>query len=144
MSMDRAEYEKSVNEHYGARDIGAAILEGLRAMGKDPDNIYYADLSAVDHFHTRGREGTLELAAMARLQPGQQVLDVGGGLGGPARVLAAEFGCQVTVLDLTEEYCQTGEMLTARAGMGDRVTFKVGDALDMPFEDASFDVGWTQ
>jgi ubiquinone/menaquinone biosynthesis C-methylase UbiE len=75
----------------------------------------------VDQFHIRGKEATLELAGLAGLGAGQQVLDVGGGLGGPARTLAAERRCQVTVLDLTEEYCRVGAMLTVRTGLQDRV-----------------------
>ena len=142
--MDKTEYSKSVNEHYGRQDLGTAFLGALRANGKDPDNLSYQDLSMADNFHSRGKDATLELARMADLRPGQSVLDVGGGVGGPARVLAAEFDCLVTVLDLTEEFCRVGEMLTARTGLSDKVIFKVGSALDMPFPDASFDVVWTQ
>jgi ubiquinone/menaquinone biosynthesis C-methylase UbiE len=72
------------------------------------------------------------------------VLDVGGGLGGPARTLAVEFGCQVTVVDLTESYVRAAQMLTAQLGLGDRVTHQVGNALDLPFEPGMFDVVWTQ
>lgn len=94
--------------------------------------------------HSRGREATEELAALAALRPGEHVLDVGGGLGGAARTLAATIGCRVTVLDLTEELCEVGEMLTRRTGLDELVTFRVGDALDMPFADGEFDAGWTQ
>ena len=73
-----------------------------------------------------------------------QILDVGGGLGGPARTLALEFGCQVTVVDLTESYLRAGEMLTELMGLNDRVTHQIGDALNLLFEDRSFDVIWTQ
>lgn len=142
--MDRTQVSKSVNEHYGLNDLGTAFIEALRAEGKDPDNLSYQDIAIADHFHSRGKEATLELARMADLKPGRLVLDVGGGIGGPARLLAAEFGCVVTVLDLTEEYCRVGEMLTARTGLSDKVTFKVGNALDMPYPDGSFDVIWTQ
>ena len=72
------------------------------------------------------------------------MLDVGGGLGAPARLLAHEHGCRVTVLDLTEAYCRAGERLTAWTGLGDRVRFRHGDALALPFEDGSFDVAWLQ
>jgi SAM-dependent methyltransferase len=72
------------------------------------------------------------------------VLDVGGGIGGPARALAATLGCAVTVLDLTEELCQVGAMLTARTGLAGLVRFHVGDALALPLADGSVDVGWTQ
>jgi ubiquinone/menaquinone biosynthesis C-methylase UbiE len=73
-----------------------------------------------------------------------QVLDVGSGLGGPARTLAAEFGCSVTGIDLTEEFCRAAEMLTERVGLSDKVKFNVGSALEMPFDNNSFDVVWTQ
>ena len=72
------------------------------------------------------------------------MLDVGGGLGGPARTLAVEFGCHVTVVDLTESYVHAAEELTARLGLGDQVTHQVGDALELPFEDGTFDAVWTQ
>ena len=138
------EQARAVSEHYGRGDLGAAILAGVRAAGKDPDALTPDDLAPATEFHIRGKEATLELARLAGLRAGMHVLDVGGGLGGPARTLASEIGCRVTVLDLTEEYCRVGEALTARTGLGDRVTFRHGNALEMPFADGSFDVLWTQ
>jgi ubiquinone/menaquinone biosynthesis C-methylase UbiE len=72
------------------------------------------------------------------------VLDVGGGLGGPARTLAVEYGCHVTVIDLTASYVQAAEVLTTGLGLGDRVTHQIGNALELPFDDGMFDVLWTQ
>ena len=138
------DYVRSVNQHYGRADLLTAILAVLRATGRDPASITTDDLAAVDQFHIRGREATLELARLAEIAGGTRVLDVGGGLGGPARTLAAERGCHVTVLDLTEEYCRVGEELTARTGLGQRVVFRHGNALQMPFEDQTFAVAWTQ
>jgi SAM-dependent methyltransferase len=135
---------RALNQHYGRRGLGEIILAAVRAAGKDPDHLEAADLAPATEFHSRGTEATRELAHRAGLRPGQHVLDVGGGLGGPARTLASERGCRVTVLDLTEEYCRVGEMLTARTGLSDRVTFRLGDALDLPFAEGSFDVVWTQ
>jgi SAM-dependent methyltransferase len=134
----------SVSAHYTRADLSTTILDTLRAMGKDPDVLVPDDLAPIDQFHLRGKDATLELANLAGIQRGQQVLDAGGGLGGPARTLASMFDCRVTVLDLTEEFCRTGEMLTERTGLQDRVTFRHGNALQMPFEDGSFDVVWTQ
>ena len=71
-------------------------------------------------------------------------LSVGCGIGGPARTLAAEFGCRVTGLDLTEEYCRAAEMLTTLVGLGEEVTARQGSALDMPFDDETFDTVWVQ
>jgi SAM-dependent methyltransferase len=86
----------------------------------------------------------LELARLAALRPGLQVLDVGGGLGGPARTLASEFSCDITVLDLTEAYCRVGQMLSERTGLSERVRFQMGNALEMPFPSEQFDLVWTQ
>src|SRR3712207_2695909 len=137
-------YDRNVGEHYGRGDLTAAIISALRAAGKDLDALDVEDLAPVDQFHVRGREATLDLARLAGIAAGLRVLDVGGGLGGPARTLASEFGCTVEVLDLTEEFCRAGEMLTALTGLSDLVSFRHGSALDMPYPDASFDVAWTQ
>jgi len=142
MGADRD--DRSVGEHYGRGDLAERILEALSAAGKDPDDLTAEDLAPVDQFHIRGREATVELAHGAGITSGMRALDVGGGLGGPARTLASEFSCTVEVLDLTEEYCRVGEMLTARTGLGDLVSFRHGNALEMPYPDASFDVVWMQ
>jgi ubiquinone/menaquinone biosynthesis C-methylase UbiE len=73
-----------------------------------------------------------------------RVLDVGGGLGGPARTLAVEFGCHVTVVDVTESYVRAAQVLTAQLGLGDHVAHQVANALELPFDDGTFDVVWTQ
>lgn len=142
--MAEKHYTQSVSTNYTPGDLAEKILAGLRATGKDPDALTPEDLTPVDQFHMGGARATRELIQRAGLREGMRVLDVGGGLGGPARTLAAETGCTVTVLDLTEEYCAVGEMLTARTGLGDRVTFQHGNALDMPFPDGTFDAVWTQ
>ena len=136
--------DRSVGTHYGRGDLATKILEALRAAGKDPEAPTPEDLTPIDQLHARGREATLELARLAGITSGMRVLDVGGGLGGPARTLASEFGCAVEVLDLTEDFCRAGEVLTARTGLGDRVSFQHGNALEMPYPDAGFDVAWTQ
>jgi ubiquinone/menaquinone biosynthesis C-methylase UbiE len=130
--------------HYGRPGLLEAILRGLDESGKDRAAPALEDLAPVDHFHTRGREATLELARLAAIGPGDHVLDVGGGLGGAARLLAATFGARVTVLDVTEAFCQVGEDLTRRTGLSERVAFRHGTAVAMPFEAGQFDVVWTQ
>ncbi len=142
LTMQEDDYE--INQHYGRGDLGTTILAALQAAGKNPQRLTPDDLAPVDQFHTAGKQATLELMHLAALQAGMEVLDVGGGLGGAARLLAAEQGCKVTVLDLTQEYCRVGELLTARTGLSDRVSFQQGSALDIPFPDARFDVVWTQ
>ena len=133
----------AVADHYTSGDLETRILAALRETGKDLEALTLADLSPVDEFHTRGREATRELAEFARLAPGLEVVDVGSGLGGPARFLAAEYDCRVTGLDLTEEFCRVATMLTERTGLSGKVSFRHGSALEMPFEADSFDVAWT-
>ena len=137
-------YATSVSAHYTSGDLGMKILTALRDAGKDPDALHLDDLAPVDQFHWGGTRATRDLMRRAGFARGMRVLDVGGGLGGPARLIADGAGCDVTVLDLSEEFCEVGAMLTAHVGLGDRVTFRHGSALAMPFADGEFDRVWTQ
>ncbi|MBM3219648.1 MAG: methyltransferase domain-containing protein [Candidatus Rokubacteria bacterium] len=120
------------------------ILAALAAAGKNVDALTVEDLAEADHFHGGGKPATDRLARRAAFSPGTRVLDVGGGLGGPARTLAVEHGCHVTVVDLTESYVRTGRALTERLELSDRVTHRVGDALALDVPPGSFDAVWTQ
>jgi SAM-dependent methyltransferase len=140
--MDNA--PENVEKHYGRGRILDSIVASLRQMGKDPDHLKPEDLAPVDEFHVRGREATVELAGRGALRPGMRVLDVGCGLGGSARYLALEHGCQVTGIDLTEEYVDVANALAKRIGLSDKIRFQQANAVAMPFADASFDVAWTQ
>ena len=142
--MTEQDERAAVSAHYTAGDLGERLLAALRATGKDLDALTLDDLTPVDQFHLGGKPATLRMIERAGFRPGMHLLDVGGGLGGPARTLATEAGCTVTVLDLSEEFCRVGAMLTARTGLTDRVTFQHGSALDMPFADGIFDAVWTQ
>ncbi len=142
--MTDDDHMRDVNARYSFENLEARILDGLRAMGKDPDALTPEDLAPADQLHSGGLQATLELVKLAGVRADESALDVGGGLGGPARILASRSGCHVTVLDLNEAFCRTGTALTARVGLSDRVTFQQGDALAMPFPDHSFDVAWTQ
>jgi ubiquinone/menaquinone biosynthesis C-methylase UbiE len=104
-----------------------------------------AELAAIDHIHTRGFASTVELAKKVGITPHQHVLDIGAGLGGPARYLAETFGCQVECIDLTPGLVQAAEYLSSRwSGPKERVTFSVGDATALPYPDHSFDLVWMQ
>lgn len=124
--------------------LAEAILAALAAAGKNVDALTVDDLAVTDQFHGGGKAATLRLARLLGARPGLRVLDVGGGLGGPARTLAAEFGCHVTVIDLTESFVRAARVLTARLGLDDRVSHHVGDALDLRVDAGAFDVVWTQ
>lgn len=128
--------------------VEGALLEQIDAAleqdGKDPHALTLEDLMAVDEFHIRGREATAEMVALANVKSSERVVDVGAGIGGPSRYLASSCGCHVTGIDLTAEYCDVANALAARVGLGDRVIYRQANALDMPFEDHTFDVAWTQ
>ena len=133
-----------VAQHYSGEDrLSLAIAESLRKAGKDIGTLTTADLASVDEFHIGGRKSTLNLAEALSIAPGSRVLDLGSGLGGPARTLAETYGCQVTGIDLTPAFCEAATTLSEWVGLSDRVTFLEGDATDLPFEDASFDAAMT-
>jgi SAM-dependent methyltransferase len=133
---------QGVSAHYGGVDLSEPILDALRAAGKDLNALTADDLAPLTHLTGRPKVATMDLGRLASLRPGMRVVDLGSGLGGPARTLATEFSCQVTGIDLTEPFVRTATMLTARVGLADRVGFQQANALDMPFPDASFDVVW--
>src|SRR4029450_10615066 len=136
--------DTAISDYWAREGLGRAILDALAAAGKHLDALSIDALAPGDQFHGGGKDATLRLARLAGLTPGLRVLDVGGGLGGPARTLAVEFGCRVTTIDLTESYVRAAELLTARLGLGAQVTHQVGNALVLPFDDGGFDVGSTQ
>src|SRR5262245_46852583 len=134
----------TIGQYWGRDGLGRRILDALTAAGKDLQALTVDDIAPADHFHGGGKPATDRLARLAAPPPGTRVLDVGGGLGGPARTLAAQHGCRVTVIDLTESYVRAGELLTERLRLGDRVSHRVGDALELPFPAGAFDMVWTQ
>ena len=134
----------AVERHYARGGILGAILGALGQMGKDVTRLEPQDLAPVDEFHIRGREATVELAERASLQPGTRVLDVGCGLGGSARYLATERQCRVTGVDLTREYVEAATSLAELVGLKGRVEYRQASALDLPFDDRSFDAVWTE
>jgi SAM-dependent methyltransferase len=133
-----------IQAHYSRPEIGSVILVALEKAGKDLGRLTLEDLAPIDEFHIRGRAATLELARAAGLDASKRVLDVGSGVGGTSRCLAKEFGCRVTGIDLTDEYCRAAAMLSAKVGLTDLVDFRQGDATALPFADGEFDVVWTE
>ena len=133
-----------IDKHYGFGGIMEKIEAALDLAGMDVGSLSVDDLAPIDEFHTRGRESTLEVAALANVQASDLVLDVGCGLGGTARHLAEIYHCHVTGIDLTEEYISVGKKLTDFVGLSDRVELHQGSALELPFEDDRFDIAWTE
>lgn len=135
---------EAIQTHYTRADLGDVILTALEKAGKDINHLTPEDLAPIDQFHIRGRAATLELARAAGLDASKHVLDVGSGVGGTSRCLAKEFGCRVTGIDLTDEYCRAASMLSAKTGLAHLVDYRQGDATKLPFDDQTFDVVWTE
>ncbi len=128
--------------HYGREKLTESVFTALNEAGFKISD--YKDTAAFDEFHIRGREATKELAELAGLTRDQRVLDLGCGLGGPSRFLAAEYGCRVVGVDLITEYIRTATALNSKVGLTGRVAFQVGDMCALPFRTSSFDAAWSQ
>jgi ubiquinone/menaquinone biosynthesis C-methylase UbiE len=131
--------EQRISGHYSSGKLMERLRAALAAEGVDPDRPTVEQLAPFDHFHGRGLEATQQAANLVSAKPADHILDVGSGIGGPARYFATRFGCRVTGVDLTAEFCEVARGLTGAVGLADRVTFEQGNALAMPFPDASFD-----
>jgi ubiquinone/menaquinone biosynthesis C-methylase UbiE len=133
-----------VEAHYAQPGLMERIQHALAESGLNPEHLQQSDLAKLDHFHVGGADATDALIRLAHIQPTDTVLDLGSGIGGPSRHLAATVGCHVTGVDLTDEYCQVATMLASSTGLSHLVAYQRGDALATPFDDAAFDVVWTQ
>lgn len=131
--------ESQVAAHYGRSNLEQSILDALISTGKDLGKLTPSDLSGVDEFHLGWRAATGGLASRLDLNAKVHVLDIGSGLGGPARYFAETYGCHVSGIDLTPEFVETANALTRRCGLADRVTFRQASALALPFPDRAFD-----
>jgi ubiquinone/menaquinone biosynthesis C-methylase UbiE len=131
--------EEQVAQYYSHGALEHTILEALKAAGKNPEKLELADLEAMDEFHTGGREATADMGSQMGLGRGARVLDVGSGIGGPARYLAHELGWQVVGIDLSGEFVQVAASLSNRAGLNGSVSYHQASAVATPFESGAFD-----
>ena len=131
--------QSAVASHYTRGGLVDAIRAGIASLGKTPETITIDDLAPVDEFHIGGRRASEDFFGQLGLTAEKHVLDVGCGLGGPARFVAARFGSQVSGLDLTREFVEAGNILCAWTGLERRVSLRQGNALGMPFAERSFD-----
>lgn len=132
----------SVAGHYTHGQLLAAIEAGVAKLGKTTSSIAIDDLAPVDEFHIGGRQASQDFLDQLGLAPEHRVLDVGCGLGGPARFTGDRYGCRVSGIDLTAEYVETGRALCAWVGLDDKIELTHGSALDMPFTDGAFDFAY--
>ena len=128
-----------VRGHYRATGLTERLRTALAVFGPEDQPLTPQQLGVVDQFHTRGLAATAELAKLAGITADMSVLDVGSGVGGPARFLAAAHGCRVVGVDLSEPFVDAARYLTERTGQSGQVSFQTGSALELPFDDACFD-----
>src|SRR3984957_6845823 len=133
-----------VREHYRATGLIERLKTALIAIGPEDQRLTPQQLGTLDQFHTRGLAATAELAKLAGITAGMSVLDVGSGVGGPARFLAATYGCRVTGVDFSEPFVDAARYLTERTGQGGQVSFQTADALELPFDVGRFDIALLQ
>jgi ubiquinone/menaquinone biosynthesis C-methylase UbiE len=129
----------AIRSHYTRGDLLQRLNAALAEDGADPSRPTLEALAPYDQFHGRGLEATAEIAAQVQPGPADHILDIGSGIGGPARHFAAHFGCRVSGIDLTPEFCAVARHLSHLLGLAHQTEFHVGDALAMPFADARFD-----
>lgn len=134
-----ATVEPGIARHYEISGLEQRILAALADMGVDVAHLSVSDLEAIDEFHIGGVAATRELVDQMGLKPAGRLLDIGSGIGGPARFVANSADADVTGIDLTQSYVDVATGLSKRTGMADRTHFVQGSALDMPFGNASFD-----
>jgi SAM-dependent methyltransferase len=138
------DHQQLVDEQYGTEPLVTRVEAALRAAHLAERSISWTDLVPLDQFHVGGLGASRELAEALGIERGATLLDVGCGLGGPARFLAATCGARVTGIDLSRSFVETAQLLTQHCGMTGTVTIQQANALDLPFADASFDLAWTQ
>lgn len=135
---------KSVSDHWASDDVYARIIAAMTAAGLDPKDATVEQLAAVDHLHARGLAATVELADALPIRASDHLIDIGCGIGGPARYLAKRFGCRVSGIDITAPFVDAANKLTALVKLEDRVDIRLGDGRHLPFGDASFDGALSQ
>ena len=136
--------EKQLGGQYSTGLSRPNIEQALIAAGRDLDHLEPADLALLEDFHTMGRFATGQLVDLAGITSETRVLDAGSGVGGTARYVADHCGCQVTAVDLTDEYCETSRWLNRLVGLDDRISVRQADVTELPFADGTFDVAISQ
>lgn len=134
----------AIADHWGKGDVYGLIVSALNRMSKPLDGLTLEDLAPVDHFHARGFPATVELADRLPIKAGHRILDIGCGLGGPARYMARRFQCNVSGIDLTPPFVEAANKLTALVAMQDKVRVELGDGQHLPYRDSEFDGAYTQ
>ena len=127
--------KNTIADHWGKGDVYALIMSALEKAGKSPKALTVEDLAPVNHFHARGFPATVDLADRLPIKPDYHILDIGCGLGGPARYFALRFQCRVSGIDITPSFVEAANKLTSLLGMESQVTIEHGDGQRLPYAD---------
>ncbi|MFX1375508.1 MAG: class I SAM-dependent methyltransferase [Promethearchaeota archaeon] len=138
------DYEEAINIQYGQKNLENKIMAILKKGEMDTVELIKDAFAPIEELHLRGSLATLELAQKAGLNRRMKVLDIGCGIGGPARTLAFKYGCHITGLDLSKEYCRAAELINQNVEIREKIDIWQGSALDMPFKDGVFDIVFMQ
>lgn len=134
----------AIADHWGRGDVYGLVMSALKKMSMPLEGLTVEDLAPVDHFHARGLSATVELADLLPIKAGQHIVDIGCGLGGPARYIAKRFGCNVSGVDITKPFVEAANKLTTLVRMEGQVKIEHGDGQRLPYPNASFDGAYTQ
>ncbi|AXI54914.1 SAM-dependent methyltransferase [Sulfitobacter sp. JL08] len=135
---------KTISDHWGKGDVFSRIIDTMELAGVDPSSVTVEQLAPVDHFHARGFPATVELADALPIKEGDSLVDIGCGLGGPARYLAKRFNCHVDGIDITAPFVDAANKLSVLVGMEEAVECQHGDGQKLPYDGEAFDGGYTQ
>lgn len=135
---------EEIGRHYGKESLVGRLKTALAAGGFGERRLNPEDLAPLDQFHSRGLDATIELARALELDSAARVLDIGSGLGGPSRYLAATYGCKVHGIDVNAPFVDAANFLAQATGLADQVAYQCANALSLPFDSGAFDVAWTQ
>jgi len=135
---------KAIADHWATGDVYGSIVSALKSMSKPLEGLTVEDLAPVDHYHARGFPATVELADRLPVRAGQHIVDIGCGLGGPARYIAKRFQCRVSGVDITRPFVEAANKLTALVHMEEQVKIELGDGQQLPYPAATFDGGYAQ
>lgn len=134
----------SIADHWGKGDVYGRVIEAMKAASISPETLTVKQMAPVDHLHARGFPATIELADALPVKEGDHLVDIGCGLGGPARYLAERFNCRVSGIDITEPFVDAANKITALLHMEKFIDVQLGDGQELPYQNQSFDGGYTQ
>lgn len=133
-----------IQEHYSNPNVRSRVQDRVTELTEAKSAVTWDRFSDLDQFHVGGFKATQEFINRIKIPAGSRVLDLGSGLGGPARFCAATHQCTVTGIDLTEQFVEDANAISKACGLEHQTKFVQGDATQLPFGDGAFDVVYTQ